>query len=165
MIDVRTSLGRANSVHKGYLTESVRGWRHKHFPAVILVLDEWKVGIHVNILFKVLSLEFLGSQTHLGGRPSSGVINALFEDRLHLVKGGTEPSPVGLESDTDHILGALLLLDDWRVTDRHVILPRLRVHLAIVHDNQVKLFAKDVGQLGSIPVSATDNPLLLVIIV
>ena len=165
MVDVSTTLSRADTVHEGHLTEAIRSRRDVNLPAVILVLDERKIGVHPDILFKVLGLELLLTQTHFGGRPSSRVVDSLFEDQLHLLKGGTEASPVRLESNPDHALRALLLLDDWRVADRHVVLPVLSVHLSIIDNDQLKLFAKDIGQLGAVAVPTTDHTLLLVVIV
>ncbi len=180
-VDVLASLASIHTVHKAHMLllghrvliveESTRENRGNLPTLAALLIGQARIVLYeeANELLKGVGGNYrtIPRYLHITTSHCGNLNGASMKNLHHVVHGETdEAAEIGNIGDSDESLG-LVLRDGGLAAVEHVILPCLAILEAVSRRTSLysELVAEDVGELGTITVLATDNLLLLLVVI
>src|SRR5210317_652894 len=133
MVNMRTTLSGADTVHERYLLHSILRWSDTYGPAVGCSTVYFVKAVHLRISFKVLFGKNFTIKLHFAVCRSADVrvphslLKNLVDGVVHFRH--LETSPIWGESYSHGRCSTCMFFDFWRFTNGHVSGPLLGVRL------------------------------------
>ncbi len=177
IVDMSASFWRTNSIHKGNLFElTISDW-NDDLPSISVDLAiedflRWRilVEIHVNVFWEGLDIDFFFIQGNFDFRQDACHVMDSFghkgEDIFIEAIFHVEKFEAGIEGDRNKIFAAVRC-DFGPAMHFHVVIPdHFELFLVFrVSTLNYELFWENVGQLGAITISTTDDSFFIVVVI